>query len=66
MNDFLNNTEFKTIPISEIEKGDFLVNLGPVLETEDVITHFNLIIDRLSEKQVIKFKRDIVLVTINQ
>lgn len=66
MNDFQNTTKFKETPISEIKKGDFVANLGPVLETENVITHFNIIIDRLSEKQVIKFKRDTVLITINQ
>jgi predicted transcriptional regulator of viral defense system len=64
MNTSLDVSKFKMAPISEIDRGDYLVNLGPVLEKEDLITHYNIIIDRLNEKQVIKFQRDTVLVTI--
>jgi len=64
MNNSIDVSKFKMATLSEIKEGDYVVNLGPVLEKEDLITHYNIVIDRLSEKQVIKFKRDTVLVTI--
>ncbi|MGY0039302.1 hypothetical protein [Pedobacter sp. NJ-S-72] len=51
------------VPVSDIEVGDFLVNLGSVIETERLDTHYNIIIARLNEKQVLKFERDTILIT---
>ncbi len=48
--------------ISEIEVGAFVVNLGQVIEIEKQENHYNLIISRLREKQVIKFEKDTSLV----
>lgn len=64
MHNSIDLKKLKMVPVSDIEAGDFLVNLGPVIETEKHETHYNIIIARLNEKQVIKFERDTVLVTI--
>ena len=63
MQNSIDISKLKLAPISEIAKGDFVVNLGSVIETEKLDTHFNIIISRLNEKQVIKFPTDTVLVT---
>lgn len=38
-----------------------LVNLGRVLEIEEHSEHYCLIVDRMNEKQVIKFEKDVLL-----
>jgi hypothetical protein len=63
MNSSIDLSKFKISPISQIIKGDYLVNLGSVIETEKLETHYCLIIDRLNEKQVFKFETDTLLVT---
>lgn len=50
--------------ISELEIGDVLVNLGYVLEIEEGLTHFTLVISRLNEKQVIKFLKEDMLILV--
>jgi len=50
--------------ISELEIGDVLVNLGSVLEIEEGLTHFTLVISRLNEKQVIKFLKEDMLILV--
>lgn len=49
------------VPISEIQEGDYVLNLGTVIEVEKKVTYYNLIIARVGEKQVIKFNPDVVL-----
>lgn len=63
MNNSIDLSKFKISSIYEIKKGDYLVNLGSVIDTEKLDTHYNIIIDRLNEKQVLRFERDTVLVT---
>ncbi|WP_199121441.1 hypothetical protein [Pedobacter sp. ASV28] len=60
----LDVSKFKKISISDIKEGHYIVNLGPVIEAENMETHYNLIIYRMAEKQVIKFENDTVLVTV--
>ena len=55
--------DLKVVHISKIEKGNIVVNLGLVLETEELDKHYNLIISRLNEKQVMKFDKEIFMVT---
>ena len=50
--------------ISKIEIDDILVNLGSVLEIEEFEKCYSIIICRLDEKQVIKFNKEIYMVTI--
>jgi hypothetical protein len=60
----INLSSVKTVPIHKIAKGDIVVNLGEVLEIDEYPNHTNLIIFRLNEKQVIKFKKDAVIIII--
>lgn len=55
--------ELKAIHISEIETGTIIVNLGLVLEVEELDRHYNLVISRLNEKQVMKFDKEIFMIT---
>jgi hypothetical protein len=50
--------------ISEVSKGLLIANLGEVLEVEEHEQCFMLIISRMNEKQVIKFEKDIFLITL--
>ena len=49
--------------ISKIKKGNILVNLGMVIEAEEFDRHYTLVISRLNEKQVMKFDKEIFIVT---
>lgn len=60
--DNLEISKFKLVPVTNITAGQYVVNLGPVLEIEKLKKHCNLIISRVDEKQVIKFDADTVLV----
>jgi hypothetical protein len=55
--------DLKVVHISKIEKNNIVVNLGLVLETEELDKHYNLVISRLNEKQVMKFDKEIFMVT---
>lgn len=56
-----NLPDIKVKHISKIQKQDILVNLGPVLEIEEFQKYYSIIIDRLDEKQVIKFNKEIYM-----
>ncbi|ADY50675.1 hypothetical protein Pedsa_0088 [Pseudopedobacter saltans DSM 12145] len=62
--DTLDISKLKLIPVAEITIGQYIINLGSVIETERLQQHYNLIISRLNEKQVIKFTDDAVLAVI--
>ncbi|KEQ30171.1 hypothetical protein N180_06485 [Pedobacter antarcticus 4BY] len=55
-------SQFKAIPIEEIKTGDFVVNLGEVVEIDKFPNHIDLIILRLNEKYVIKFSLETLIV----
>jgi len=55
-------SQFKTIPIEEIKTGDFVINLGEVVEIDKFPNHIDLIIHRLNEKYVIKFSLETLIV----
>ncbi|AZA84086.1 hypothetical protein C1637_16480 [Chryseobacterium lactis] len=55
-------SQFKTIPIEEIKTGDFVINLGEVVEIDKFPNHIDLIILRLNEKYVIKFSLETLIV----
>jgi hypothetical protein len=57
-----NLPEIKVKHMSKIEKHDILVNLGSVLEIEELEKHYSIIVDRLDERQVIKFDKEIYMV----
>lgn len=63
MSDAPDSSRFKMIPISEIQVGQNVVNLGPVIEIENKKSYYNLIIARVNEKQVIRFNPDVVLLS---
>ena len=47
--------------ISKIETGNIVVNLGVVMEIEELTEYYSLIISRLNEKQVFKFDKEIYI-----
>ena len=55
-------SQFKTIPIEELKTGDFVINLGEVVEIDKFPNHIDLIILRLNEKYVIKFSLETLIV----
>lgn len=55
-------SQFKAIPIEEIKTGDFVINLGEVVEIDKFPNHIDLIILRLNEKYVIKFSLETLIV----
>ncbi|MEJ2901672.1 hypothetical protein WAE58_04525 [Pedobacter panaciterrae] len=57
-----NPSKFKHVHISKVEAGVTLVNLGTLLEVEEHSLHYCLIVERMSQKQVIKFDKDTLLV----
>ncbi|SMD10047.1 hypothetical protein [Pedobacter nyackensis] len=54
--------ELKTKQISDIAKGDIIANLGEVLEVTEHDEHFHFVINRLKQKQVLKFEKDKFLI----
>ncbi|TKC03896.1 hypothetical protein [Pedobacter frigoris] len=50
--------QLTTLPISELRVGDQLINLGPVLEINELADSFSLVIDRMQERQVWRFNKD--------
>jgi len=54
--------ELKTKQISDITTGDIIANLGEVLEVAEHDEHFHFVINRLREKQVLKFEKDKFLI----
>lgn len=60
----LNSDQHSTliqIPVSDFKPGDYLVNLGNILEIEEREDNYIIIIDRMDEKQVLKFKKTMML-----
>ncbi|GGE19319.1 hypothetical protein HNP72_001463 [Sphingobacterium soli] len=55
-------SQFKAIPIEQIKTGDFVINLGEVVEIDKFPNHIDLIILRLNEKYVIKFSLETLIV----
>ncbi len=60
------NTEYETqkVDIDRLQLGDFLVNLGEILEIEERDNYFYLVIDRMNERQVWKFNKTDKLVVV--
>ncbi|MGY4386181.1 hypothetical protein ACVWYN_003231 [Pedobacter sp. UYP24] len=56
-------SKLKRYLISEIPIGAKIVNLGVLLEKEEQPTQYRLVIDRMDEKQVVKFNKKTVLIT---
>lgn len=56
--------QFTQVHISEIQTGAILVNLGQLLEIEEYAQHYCLIIDRMNQKQVFKYVKDVYLIII--
>ena len=44
-----------------MKPGDHLINLGNILEIEEQENHYVIIIDRMDEKQVFKFRKAMML-----
>jgi hypothetical protein len=59
-----NLPDIKVKHISKIKKYDILVNLGSVLEIEELERYYYFIISRVDQKQVIKFDKEIYMVII--
>lgn len=57
-----NLSNLQEIHISGIQVGTFIVNLGVILEIDEKDNFFNLVIPRMSEKQVIKFHKNVSLI----
>lgn len=57
--------EIKITQISEVKIGETVANLGEILEIEKAADFYSLIIARLGEKQVIKFKKQTFLLIIS-
>lgn len=57
--------EIKIKQISEVKIGETVANLGEILEIEKTTDFYSLIIARLGEKQVIKFKKQTFLLIIS-
>lgn len=57
----MKKNQLKKINISELQQDDFIVNLGEVLEIEELPNTFTVVISRMSEKQVFTFKKDEIL-----
>lgn len=58
--------DLKVVYISEIKKGNMLINLGKVLEIDEHPNHTNLIIFRLNEKHVVKFGKGDMLIILDE
>lgn len=56
----INQIELKHI--SEVQNGQFVGNLGKVLEINELENHYSLVIERMNEKQVFKFEKDFQLI----
>lgn len=52
----------ETIIISDLTIGDHLINLGPVLEISENDDSYALVIDRMQERQVWRFKKSDILI----
>lgn len=59
-----NLPKINCVHVSKIEAGVVLANLGKLLEIEERNDYYTLIISRMNEKQVFKFEKDTVLITI--
>lgn len=46
------------VAISDLKTGDFVLNLGEVLEIEESVEFYAVIIFRMNQKHVIKFEKD--------
>lgn len=58
MNSVPESTElFQTMPITELEVGNILVNLGLVLEISQENDEFSIVIERMGERQVWRFNK---------
>ncbi|SJN22946.1 hypothetical protein FM107_03630 [Sphingobacterium sp. JB170] len=57
-----NLSQLRIVPIGEIKTGDFVVDLGKVVEIDKFPSRINLIILRFNEKHVIKFKPETLVV----
>lgn len=53
--------EYKHIEIKEVRRGDFIVNLGKVLEIEESSNLFSIVILRLNRKEVYEFEKGAIL-----
>ena len=47
----------KEIHISELQQEDFVVNLGRVLEIQELSNNFSIVISRMNVKQVFTFRK---------
>jgi len=56
--------EICTKVISEVKVGEVVANLGKILEIEEAPQAYCLVIERLGEKQVIKFEKYTLLILI--
>ncbi|MCF2447090.1 hypothetical protein L0657_24260 [Dyadobacter sp. CY345] len=44
--------------IAHLEKGDFIINLGEILETDELTDIFSIVILRNNQKQVFTFNKN--------
>lgn len=52
------------VNISALAEGNFVVNLGEVLEIDELTNSFEVVIARMEQKQVFTFKKDEILTII--
>lgn len=53
-----NLPDIKLRHISEVKEGDFIANVGKILEIEELESYYSLVIERMNEKQVLKFEKN--------
>lgn len=52
------------MPVTDLDPGHILVNLGELLEIEERDEYFVLVIFRMKEKQVFKFEKETKLMVL--
>lgn len=57
-------SDIKIIHISELKTGSILANLGEILEIQELENYYSIIILRMNEKQVLKFEKEMFLMTV--
>lgn len=57
-----NLASIKMLEINKVKPGHTIVNLGKVVEVFENTCYYELVIERMSEKQVLKFEKETILV----
>ena len=56
---------YKQIEVRKVRPGDLIINLGPVLEIEELSDHFSIIIYRRNKKEVYQFDKGYIFLIEN-